>query len=214
MVTAQTFVAHVYDKVASVYDWAYGPLLQPGRRRAVARMGLRAGMRVLEVGIGTGLTLGLYPDEVDVTGVDCSSGMLDLARERCGRLGRPANLIQMDASRLQFPDGSFDVVFAPYVISVVPEPVTVLREMARVCRPGGSVIVLNHFRSRRAWLARVERWLSPHTIRLGFRTDLDRDAVFAQAGLPPPTVELVNRPRIWSLVTFVTPGESPSGPPG
>jgi phosphatidylethanolamine/phosphatidyl-N-methylethanolamine N-methyltransferase len=199
------FVERVYDNLAWVYDLAFGPVMQPGRKRAMAAMDLQPGTQILEVGVGTGLNLDLYPRNVQITGIDCSGRMLDRATERADRLGLSASLFQMDATQLRFPDDCFDVVYAPYLISVVPDPVSVLREMYRVCRPGGQMLVLNHFRSERRGLARVERFLSPYTVHIGFKADLDRDAVFAQAGLTAASVEMVNRPRIWSLVTFHKP---------
>jgi phosphatidylethanolamine/phosphatidyl-N-methylethanolamine N-methyltransferase len=198
------FIERVYDKIASIYDLAYGPILQPGRRRAMALMaspGTGPGTRVLEVGVGTGLNLSLYPTHCDVTGIDFSSVMLVKADARIAREGLRARLFQMDAADLRFPDESFDVVYAPYVISVVPDPAAVLREMHRVCRPGGRLLILNHFRSTGAVLSRIERWLSPLTVHIGFKADLDREALFAEVGLVPETVEAVNLPRIWSLIT-------------
>ena len=171
----------------------------------MALMSQAPGTRVLEVGVGTGLNLSLYPRGCHVTGIDFSARMLEHAEERIAREQLDASLFQMDAADLRFPDDSFDVVYAPYVISVVPDPVTVLREMRRVCRPGGRLIILNHFRSTGAVLSRVERWLSPMTVHVGFRADLDREALFAEAGLTPEVVEAVNRPRIWSLVSITKP---------
>jgi len=195
------FVERVYDKIASIYDLAYGPVLQPGRRRAMALMDPAPGTRVLEVGVGTGLNLSLYPRHCDVTGIDFSSLMLVKADERITREGLRARLFQMDAADLRFPDNTFDVVYAPYLISVVPDPATVVREMRRVCRPDGRIVILNHFRSTGAVLSRIERWLSPRTMHIGFKADLDREALFAEVGLVPETMEAVNIPRIWSLIT-------------
>ena len=111
-------------------------------------MGIQPGDRVLEVGVGTGINAALYPRDCSVTGIDLSSSMLEKARERVARKGvRNVRLLQMDAADLKFADDSFDIVYAPYLISVVPDPVAVAREMRRVCRPGGRIIFLNHFRS-------------------------------------------------------------------
>lgn len=195
------FVERVYDKIASIYDLAYGPILQPGRRRAMAVMNPAPGTRVLEVGVGTGLNLSLYPKHCDVTGIDFSSLMLVKADERIAREGLHARLFQMDAADLRFPDDSFDVVYAPYLISVVPDPATVLREMRRVCRPGGRIVILNHFRSTGRIVSRIERWLSPRTVHIGFKSDLEREALFDEVGLVPESIEAVNVPRIWSLIT-------------
>lgn len=198
------FVEGVYDKLAKVYDLIFGPTLHPGRLRAIQRMDIQPGERVLEVGIGTGINLSLYPKHCSVTGIDFSGSMLEKARERAAAKGiRNARLLQMDAADLKFADDSFDIVYAPYLISVVPDPVQVAREMRRVCRPGGRIIFLNHFLSPNPFLGRIERWISPSTIHIGFKSDLDLPAFLAQSDLQPVSIEKVNIPRIWSLVTAV-----------
>jgi phosphatidylethanolamine/phosphatidyl-N-methylethanolamine N-methyltransferase len=198
------FVAGVYEKLASVYDLAFGPTLQPGRVRALQQMDIQAGERVLEVGVGTGINLSLYPKTCRMTGIDFSSSMLEKARERVARGGlQQMRLLQMDAADLKFADDSFDIVYAPYLISVVPDPVRVAQEMRRVCRPGGRIIFLNHFLSPNLLVSRVERLISPFTIHIGFKADLDLPAFLAQSALEPISIEKVNVPRIWSLVTCV-----------
>lgn len=197
------FVEGVYDKLAKVYDLIFGPTLHPGRLQAIKRMDIQPGERVLEVGVGTGINLSLYPADCQVTGIDFSSSMLEKARERAARKELPVRLLQMDAADLRFADDSFDIVYAPYLISVVPDPVQVAREMRRVCRPGGRIIFLNHFLSPNPILSRLERAISPLTIHIGFKSDLDLPAFLAQADLQPISIEKVNVPKIWSLVTSV-----------
>jgi phosphatidylethanolamine/phosphatidyl-N-methylethanolamine N-methyltransferase len=198
------FVAGVYEKLASVYDFIFGPTLHAGRLQAIQRMGIRPGDQILEVGVGTGINAGLYPVDCSVRGIDLSSSMLEKARERVARKGiRNMRLVEMDAADIRFADGTFDIVYAPYLISVVPDPVAVAREMRRVCRPGGRVIFLNHFRSPNPLLAWIERAISPFTVHIGFKSDLDLPAFVAQAELQPLSIEKVNIPRIWSLVTCV-----------
>ena len=198
------FVENVYDKLAKVYDLFFGPTLHPGRLQAIERMNIQPGERVLEVGVGTGINLALYPREASVTGIDFSSSMLEKARERAARKNAaPVRLLQMDAADIRFADDSFDIVYAPYLISVVPDPVKVAQEMRRVCRPGGRIIFLNHFLSPNPILSRVERLISPFTIHIGFKSDLDLPAFVAQAELEPISIEKVNIPKIWSLVTCV-----------
>jgi phosphatidylethanolamine/phosphatidyl-N-methylethanolamine N-methyltransferase len=203
-VVENDFVEGVYDKLAKVYDLIFGPTLHPGRLQAIQRMGIQPGERVLEVGVGTGINLGLYPPGCTITGIDFSGSMLEKARERASRKGlRDMRLLQMDAADLKFADDAFDIVYAPYLISVVPDPVKVAREMRRVCRPGGRIIFLNHFLSPNPVLSRGERLVSPFTIHIGFKADLDLPAFLAQAELQPISIEKVNVPRIWSLVTCV-----------
>ena len=201
-VVENDFVEAVYAKLASVYDWTFGPTLHVGRIEAIRRLAIRAGDDVLEVGIGTGINAGLYPPECFVTGIDFSPKMLQKAGRRiAARSIRNVRLLQMDAAKLEFPDESFDIVYAPYLISVVSDPVRVAREMCRVCRVGGHIVVLNHFLSENSLVSRAERLISPLTVHVGFKADLDMAAFLAQSELEPITIEKVNFPRMWSLVT-------------
>jgi phosphatidylethanolamine/phosphatidyl-N-methylethanolamine N-methyltransferase len=198
------FVNGVYDKLAHVYDFTFGPTLHAGRVQAIQKMGIGPGDRILEVGVGTGINAGLYPSDCLVVGVDLSSSMLEKARERVARKGLGnIRLMEMDAAAMKFADDAFDIVYAPYLISVVPDPIAVAREMRRVCRPGGRIIFLNHFRSPNPALAWLERAISPFTVHIGFKSDLDLPAFLAQTELQPVSIEKVNVPRIWSLVTCI-----------
>ena len=203
-VVENAFVARVYENLAWAYDLTFGPALHPGRIDAIRRMGIKPGDRVLEVGVGTGINAALYPKECSVTGIDLSGPMLEKARDRIARKGvHNVRLLQMDAANLKFADDTFDIVYAPYVISVVPDPVAVTREMLRVCRPGGRIVILNHFRSRNRMGAWLERLIAPAAKYLGFKSDLDLPAFLVQADLKPLSIQKVNVPRIWSLVTCV-----------
>ena len=198
------FVEGVYEKLASVYDLTFGPTLHPGRVQALQRMQIHPGDTILEVGVGTGINCSMYPSNTEITGIDFSAGMLEKARERVARKGtKNVRLLQMDAQDLKFEDNSFDIVYAPYLISVVPDPVKVACEMRRVCKPGGRIIFLNHFLSPNKLLSKTERMISPLTVHIGFKSDLDLPAFLAQANLHPVSIEKVNIPRIWSLVTCV-----------
>ncbi|MQA29158.1 MAG: methyltransferase domain-containing protein [Luteitalea sp.] len=203
-VVENDFVNGVYEKLASVYDFTFGPTLHAGRVQAIQRMDIGRGDQVLEVGVGTGINAGLYPRDCTVTGIDLSSSMLEKARDRIARKGiRNVRLLEMDAADIKFGDCTFDIVYAPYLVSVVPDPVAVAREMSRVCKPGGRIIILNHFRSANPLFASIERTISPFTVHIGFAADLDLPGFLAQAELKPVSIEKVNIPRIWSLVTCI-----------
>jgi phosphatidylethanolamine/phosphatidyl-N-methylethanolamine N-methyltransferase len=197
-------VSRFYNRFAGAYDLIFDHVFREGRVASIEAMGLRRGDRVLEVGIGTGLNLPLYPQDVRVTGIDLSGPMLREAALRLNgkrALGH-AGLARMDATQLAFCARTFDVVYAPYVISVVPNPRQVMSEMARVCKPGGVVVIVNHFESRHPVGRWLERRLSPLAHRVGFRLDLPVDDVL---GLPHLVLEedrRVNVLHLWRLIVF------------
>ena len=195
------FVEGVYDKIATVYDVFFGPILHPGRLLALQRMGIEAGDRVLEVGCGTGINAALYPHTCQVTGIDFSASMLEKARGRVRRKRlRHVQLMEMDAAALTFADASFDIVYAPYLVNCVSDPLKVVGEMRRVCKPGGKIVILNHFRSTNWFMSRFDRALTPLTVHIGFKSDLDLPGFLAQTGLQPVSIEKVSISRLWSLV--------------
>lgn len=198
------FVERVYEKLAVVYDLIFGPTLHPGRVEALKKMNMQPGDKVLEVGVGTGINLPLYPSSCSVVGVDLSLPMLEKARERVVDNGlRNCRVLEMDAASMSFPDESFDIVYAPYLISVVPDPVKVAQEMKRVCRTGGRIVILNHFKSSNRLLSRVETAISPLTVHIGFKSDLDLQGFLTQADLQPASIDKVNLLKMWTLVTCV-----------
>jgi phosphatidylethanolamine/phosphatidyl-N-methylethanolamine N-methyltransferase len=162
---------------APVYDLVFGATLHQGRKVAIEAMACRPGDRVLELCVGSGLSLPLYPSNVRVTGIDISRDMLKKARaivER-HRLGQVAGLLQMDAERLAFPDDSFDKAAVMFAISGLPDPGRAMRELQRVCRPGATLVVASHFSTRRPLVKAAEQILSPIYRLLQYRAELDLD---------------------------------------
>jgi len=168
-------VKAAYRRYAAVYDAVFGPVLQPGRKAVVQALGLRPGERVLEVGVGTGLSLPLYPRDVSITGIDLSREMLEKARRRVARqrLANVEALLEMDAEQMSIPDASFDKVVAMYVVPVVANPVRLLQELHRVCRPDGEIFLVNHVRSDNRFVAAFEKALAPLSDKIGFRPDFE-----------------------------------------
>lgn len=164
-----------YRRYAGVYDALFGPVLQPGRRAVIEALGCKPGERVLEVGVGTGLSLPMYPTWVRITGIDVSREMLVRARRRVEReaLANVEALVEMDAEHMSFADGSFDRVVAMYVVSVVQHPERVMAELRRVCRPGGEILVVNHVRSANPLLGAIEKALAPLSSKLGWHPDFE-----------------------------------------
>jgi len=177
-------VKTAYRRYARIYDTVFGPVLQPGRRALLERLGLKSGDRVLEVGVGTGLSLPMYPASVKVTGIDLSSEMLAKARARVARrkLGNVEALLEMDAETMSFPDASFDKVVAMYVMPVVRDPARVLEEFHRVCRPDGEIYLVNHVRSDNRLLGALEKGLARFSNQLGFRPDFELRELVNGAG--------------------------------
>jgi phosphatidylethanolamine/phosphatidyl-N-methylethanolamine N-methyltransferase len=199
-------VRRAYDLYSPVYDFVFSKIFEPGRIAAIRLVASSFKGRVLEVGIGTGLNLPLYPRDINLVGIDLSEGMLKKAQEKVHDL-RMDNVILkvMDASALDFADDEFDATLATYVISAVPDPVAVLREMRRVTRPGGTIAILNHFRSQNPVMRRIEDALAPVCAHLGWKTNLALMPLLEEVGLAPQVVRRVNLLRGWHLVKCINP---------
>ncbi len=202
----QQAITAAYRRYAPVYDVLFGPVFEPGRRRLVEALNCRPGDEILEVGVGTGLSLPYYPRHANVTGIDLSPHMLARANIQVRRHGlRNVALMAMDVQRLSFPDSSFDKVSALYVASVVPDPAEMMQELERVCRPGGEVVIVNHFTRKSGVVARIERGLAPLARSLGFRPLFPLDAFIGLTRLELTEVTPVNAFGYWTLLRFRNP---------
>jgi phosphatidylethanolamine/phosphatidyl-N-methylethanolamine N-methyltransferase len=175
MATASTqpHESALYYEFSHFYDAFFGRVFFPRIARVIRCLGIEPGARILEIGVGTGLSLEAYPPHSQVTGIDLAPDMLEKAQERIDRNDwRHVTLEQGDALDLRFPDDSFDYVMAFHVVSVVPDAKRLMAEAQRVCRPGGRIVVINHFRSENRQVARVQHSIDPMTRKLGWTTSL------------------------------------------
>jgi phosphatidylethanolamine/phosphatidyl-N-methylethanolamine N-methyltransferase len=165
-------IERAYARWAPIYDLVFGSVFEHGRKAAIAAAD-RIGGRILEVGVGTGLSLSAYPRSNRIIGIDLSAPMLRKAKARLRehRLTNVDGLAMMDAQCLGFQDAVFDVVVAQYVITTVPEPEATLDEFARVLKPGGEIVLVNHLGAEEGPRALLEGWFSPLARRLGWRPE-------------------------------------------
>jgi phosphatidylethanolamine/phosphatidyl-N-methylethanolamine N-methyltransferase len=165
-------VTKAYERWAPVYDLVFGAVFERGRNAAIAAAE-RLGGRVLEVGVGTGISLPNYSKACRLSGVDISEPMLRKAQERVAELGlsNVEGLWVMDAEHLTFPDGSFDVVVAQYVITTAPNPEATLDEFARVLKPGGEIVLVSRVGAEAGLRRSLEHWFAPAARKLGWRTE-------------------------------------------
>ena len=199
-------IKRAYAILSPVYDFLFDKIFYPGRVAAVNLLEIKTDNRVLEVGVGTGLNLPLYPRDAHITGVDISEEMLKKARERVAHFGMTnVDLRVMDGSKLEFPDNSFDRVIATYVISAVPDPVKTLLEMRRVCKPSGNLVILNHFKSENPIIGMFEKLLAPVCTKIGFNTELKLMPLLERVALCPDQLHRVNLMNGWRLVRCINP---------
>ena len=198
---AQPHESRVYSDLARFYDWTFGRIFIDHEREVIESLNLRPGQQVLEVGVGTGISLEAYPSYVTLVGIDSSAKMLAQAVEKTKDAGmRHVELHQGDALTLDFPDSSFDWVVSFHVITVVPDPVRAMREMLRVCRPGGKLVTVTHFASAQPVLYFLARLANPATKLLGWTNKLRLEDVINGQAIEVERCERLSRLSMHTLL--------------
>lgn len=194
-------VQKIYTQYSSIYDWVFAPLFYPRIKMGLDRSGIQEGDRVLEVGVGTGISLSLYPDTCSVVGVDLTRKMLEKAWDKKRRKAlKNIDLVEMDAENLTFADDSFDHSVAAFVVTVVPNPEKMVGEMKRVTKKNGSIVILNHFCSDNGLVMRLEKLFSPLCERWGWRSDVGVEVLSNHCNLQIKEVFKKTRLDPWSIV--------------
>jgi phosphatidylethanolamine/phosphatidyl-N-methylethanolamine N-methyltransferase len=195
----------IYDIHSVFYDATFGRLVCRRIARAISHMNLAADDRVLDLGVGTGVSLNYYPmDRGRIVGVDLSSGMLREARKKIREQGRNnAQVFQADALTLPFADNTFDHVFISHVISVVSDPYRLVQEAQRVSKPSSRIVIVNHFQSTNRFIALIEKWLCPLCTKLGWRSDLALQDLIRQTGAEIDYRYKLESIDLWETVVMV-----------
>jgi phosphatidylethanolamine/phosphatidyl-N-methylethanolamine N-methyltransferase len=194
-------IKKIYGRYARSYDAIFRRWFVPRQQHVIDSLHIRPGQYVLDVGVGTGLSLPLYPSHARVVGVDLSRAMLREAQKKIRQQHLDhVTLLEMDATHLAFPDRMFDVVIVAFVVSVVPDPVRLLADVKRVSKTAGQIVLINHFQSENRWLTFLEKWLSPLCLKLGWRSDLALDYLVQQANLHIVQKHALHKIDLWKAV--------------
>lgn len=184
MLMQEASTRKIYDVHSGFYDATFGRLVKRRIQTAIEHMNIGEADRVLDLGIGTGASLGFYPSHGQIYGVDLSAGMLRECRKKITEGNRQnATVFQADAMKLPFADDTFDHVFISHVISVVSDPCRLVQEAQRVAKPGAQIVVVNHFQSTNRFIATIEKWLCPLCTKLGWRSDLALSDLIRRTGV-------------------------------
>jgi len=201
----QKLVERVYEGMAPFYNFVFGKLLfMEGREASIDLLEIKSGQKILEVGVGTGLTLPLYPHNCSVVGVDLSANMLKEAEVLIKKKKlKNCTVREMNATNLEFADNTFDRVLGNLFISATSFPRESLLEMKRVCKPGGLIVLMNHFKSEHKVLGHLETAFNPVASRIGFKSNLEMGPLLESVGLKPKEARKVNMFNLWTAVSLV-----------
>lgn len=202
---SQKIVERVYEGFAPFYNLVFGKLLfMEGREASIEMLEIKSGQKVLEVGVGTGLTLPLYPKNCSVVGVDLSPKMLKEAEVLIQKKKlKNCTVRVMNATNLEYPDNTFDRVLGNLFISATSFPRESLLEMKRVCKPGGTIVLMNHFKSEKKLLGVFETAFNPIAQQIGFKSNLEMEPLLESVGLKAKSVQKVNMFNLWTAVSMV-----------
>ena len=191
----------LYSEFAPLYDRVFGKIFYSRLERVIEDSHIPRGAKILEVGAGTGTSFPAYPTHCQVTGIDLAPDMLTRARQKIAENGwTHIKVLEMNALALNFPDNSFDFVMAFHVVTVVPDPVAMINEAQRVCKPGGKIVIVNHFTSDVPVLGSVTRSLDPLTRWLGWRTDLKLKAFIETTNLTVERIYKISKASLYTVL--------------
>ncbi|MFQ5428453.1 MAG: class I SAM-dependent methyltransferase [Thermodesulfobacteriota bacterium] len=194
-------IKKVYAAYSSVYDMLFKRFFYPRISNAITSMDIKPGERVLDVGVGTGLSFSVFPKHCKVVGIDLSREMLRKAKKKIDDNSLDnINVLSMDAMSVGFADDSFDKVFISHVVSVVPDPYRVMEEVKRVCKKDGTVVVVNHFKSKNRLIEMCEKWMNPICKKIGWRSDLSLNDFVSNAGLKVTKQYMLKKLDFWHIV--------------
>ncbi|MCC6503408.1 MAG: class I SAM-dependent methyltransferase [Deltaproteobacteria bacterium] len=194
-------IKRIYAGYSNVYDALFKRFFYPRIKHAINYMHIKPGERVLDVGVGTGLSLAEYPKGCRVAAVDLSFEMLKKAKEKVGknRLSH-IKVLNMDAMNIAFKDDSFDKVFISHVVTVVPDPYRLMNEVRRVCKKGGQVVIVNHFKSSNKMVELVEKLINPVCKKIGWRSDLCLNEFIRRSGLNVRQKYMLKKLDFWHIL--------------
>ena len=201
MADIEAHESKLYSEFAPLYDRVFGKMFYNRLERVIEDLDIPPGAQILEVGAGTGTSFPAYPTHCNVTGVDLAPDMLARARQKIEDNGWDhLKVMEMNALDLKFPDNSFDFVMAFHVVTVVPDPVRMIAEAKRVCKPSGKIVIVNHFTSDVPVLGSLTKAMDPLTRWLGWRTDLQLKPFIAATGLTVEKVYKINKTSLYTVV--------------